>query len=191
MRVGSGPGREIRRTAKSRRREHGEAAGGVPGDFVGAGSEGEVVGAAGAEDGGGGGRELREPLGDAWAARPVAIFVPPTVFDKEQAVFDLPVSADRAQQFLCVDRVGIEAGEKVARIGQLHLAVGVHYVPINTQRNLRAGKVQLLTNVTGVVQVDPQPAAIDETPFFSIVSAAGGRSSAWPRHCSTASSTSG
>jgi len=55
----------FRTTAKSRSREHGEAEGGVPSDLVGAASDGEVVGAAGAEDGGGGGREGREPLGDA------------------------------------------------------------------------------------------------------------------------------
>lgn len=157
--------------------------------MVGAASDGEVGRAEGAEDGGGGGGELREPLGDAWAARPVAVFVPPTVLEKEQTVFDLPMRADCAQQILSSDRIGIEAGEKVARVGQLHRAVGGGYVPINTQRNLRSGKVQLLTNITGVLQVEPQPAAIDEVPFFSAVSAAGGRSSAWPRHCCTASST--
>ncbi len=117
----------------------------------------------GDDDGGG---ELREPLGHAGAARPVTIFVPPTVLEKEQAVFDLPMRADGAQQLLGGDRVGIEAGEKIACVGGSQRTVRVDHVPINTQRNLRVGEVQWLTKVTGVVQVEPQLAAIEEIPFF-------------------------
>jgi len=86
---------------------------GVPGDLVGAAADGELGQAESAEDGGGGGRELREPLDDAWSAGPVTVFVPPTVLEKEQTVFDLPMPADGAQQTLGSDRVGIEAGEKI------------------------------------------------------------------------------
>ena len=102
----------------------------------------------------------------AWAAGPMEVFIPPTILDEEQTVFDLPMRADGAQQLLGGDRVGIEAGEKVARVGELHRAVGGDYVPINTQRNLRPGETQWLTKVAGVVQVEPQLAAIEEIPFF-------------------------
>ena len=71
------------------------------------------------------------------------------------------------------DAFGIEAGEKIARVGRADRAVRRDHVPINTQRNLRAGEVQTLATVTGVVQVEPDPAAIETASFFSTVSAAG------------------
>jgi hypothetical protein len=158
--------------------------------LVGSGSDGEFGWAEGAEGDDGGRGELREPLGDAWAAGPMAIFVPPAIFDEEQTVLDLPVRAHRGQELARSDAIGIEAGEKITRVGRTDRAVGSDHVPINTQRNLRAGEVQTLAKVSGVVQVEPDPAAIEAAPFFSIVSAAGGRSCAWPKHCCTASRAS-
>lgn len=159
--------------------------------MVGSTSEGEVGRAEGAEGDDGGGGELGEPFRYAGAAGPMAVFIPPTIFDEEQAILDLPMRADGSQQFARGDAFGIEAGEKIACVGGSQRTVRVDHVPINTQRNLRVGEAQLLTKVTGVVQVEPQPAAIEAAPFFSTVSAAGGRSSAWPKHCCTASKTSG
>jgi len=159
--------------------------------LVGAAADGKLGWAERAEGDDGGGGELREPLGDAGAAGPMAVFIPPAIFDEEQAVFNLPMGAHRGQEFARGDTIGIKTGEKITRVGGSHRAVRGDHVPINTQRNLRSGEAQLLTKVTGVVEVEPQSAAIEAAPFFSTVSAAGGRSSAWPKHCCTASNTSG
>lgn len=171
--------------------EHGQAEGGIPGDVVGSGSDRELVGAECTERDDGGGGELREPFRHAGAARPMSVFIPPAIFDEEQTILDLPVRAHGGQELARGDALGIEAGEKITRVGGPHCAVRGDHVPINTQRNLRVGKVQSLAKVTGIVQVEPQPAAIEAVPFFSTVSAAGGRASAWPKHCCTASKTSG
>lgn len=84
-----------RTTAKSFGMQHCEAEVGVPGDLVGSGSDGEFRWAEGAEGDDGCGGELREPLGDAWAAGPMSVFVPPAILDEEQAVLDLPMGAHR------------------------------------------------------------------------------------------------
>ena len=107
----------VRRTAKSRGPQHCEADVGFPGDEVGSSSEGEVGRAEGAEGDGGRAGELREPFGHARSTRPVTVFIPPAIFDEEQTVFDLPMGAHGCQEFARGDAVGIEAGEKIARVG--------------------------------------------------------------------------
>ena len=60
------------------------------------GAEGQLgIGAEEPQDARGGGGELREPLGQTGSASPVTVLVPPAVFEKEDAVFDLPVMANR------------------------------------------------------------------------------------------------
>jgi len=130
----------------------------------------------GAQHGQRGGGELREPFGDAGTLGPVSIFVPPAIFGEEQAVFDLPMSADRPEQFGSRDLAWIETGQKIAGVGQPHLAVVGDHVPINTHSNLRPGKRQRFSNVVDVVQIEPESPAINGVPFFSTVWAAGGRS---------------
>ena len=117
----------------------------------------------------GGAGELGEPFGDAGAFRPVAILVPPTVFDEEQTVLDLPMSTNGRQQFGGRYQARIQAGEKVACVREYHCAVVGNYVPINTHANLRPGKCQRFTNVLEVVQIETQSAAVDGGPFFSSV----------------------
>ena len=112
---------------------------------------------------------MRQPFGDARTARPVTVFIPPAVFEVEQAVFDLPMRADRRQQFGGCDPIRIQTGEKVTCVRQPHRAIVSDHVPINTQRNLRPGKCQGIANVSGVLQVEPELAAIGGVPFFSTV----------------------
>lgn len=125
---------------------------GVPLDSVGLGAEGFVgIGAEDAEHDRGCGSQMREPLGEAGAAGPVAILVPPAVFEKENAILDLPVIADMGQQFIGPDFARIDAGQEVARVVQTHGAVFGRNVAINAERDLAAGEVQLFANVFGVV----------------------------------------
>ena len=52
-------------------------------------------------------------------ARPpgvVPVLVPPTVFEEEQTVFDMPVLADPFQQLVGADRVGIATTGEVPRV---------------------------------------------------------------------------
>lgn len=99
----------------------------------------------------------------------MAILVPPAIFDEEQAVLDLPMGADGRQQFGGGNLAWVEAGKKVARVGEQHATVVGDYVPINTQCNLRPGKRQRFTNVVDVLQIEPESAAINGGPFFSAV----------------------
>lgn len=168
-----------------------EAETGIPGDLICASAKGQMGRSQGTEHGQRGTGHLSQPLRDARTAGPVAVFVPPAIFGEEEAVFNLPMSADHGEQLGGGDSAGIETGEKVAGVGQQDAAVVGNYVPINTHSDLCPGKRQRFTNVTGVVQVEPQPAAFDGGPFFSTVCAAGGRSCAVPRHDCTASSVSG
>ena len=125
---------------------------GVPLDSVGMGAEGFVgIGAEDAEDDRGCGGQMREPLGETGAAGPVAIFVPPAVFQEEDAVLDLPVIANVGQQFLGAHFAGIDAGQEVARVMQTHGAVFSREVAIDAECDLAAGEVQLVANVLGVV----------------------------------------
>jgi hypothetical protein len=159
---------------------------GFPGDVVGAGADGKVRRAECSKHGGGGTGELGQPFGHARPTRPVTVFIPPAVFEEEEAVLDLPMRADSRQQLRRGDLLWIETGEKVARVGRQHGAIVGNYVPINTQRNSRPGKRQGLANVIGVVQIEPELAVIGGGPFFSTVSAAGGRSWALPKQtCNT------
>ena len=118
---------------------------------LGVGFEGSVRGAEDAEDHGGGGGKLREPLGESGSAGPMAVFVPPAVFEKEDAVFDLPVIADGGQQLVGADRAGIEAGEEVARIGKAHGAVIRDHVAVDAERDLAAGKAERVAEIGDVL----------------------------------------
>lgn len=146
---------------------------------------------AGAEDGGGEAGELGEAFAQAGTPQDVTIFVPPAVFEKEQTVFDVPVLPDRGEQLVGADRVGVAAIGEIARVVRDDCAVGRNQIAINAQPDLIVGKAERLADVVRVVQVEPQPAAFLQGPFFSTVSAAGGFSCAIPKHCVNASSKSG
>jgi hypothetical protein len=120
--------------------------------------------------------ELGKDFAQAGASGVVPVFVPPTVFEKEQTVFDVPVMPDSFQQLLGADRVGITAVGEVPRVVGNDGAVGGNQIAINAQSDAVVRKAERLANVLGVVQIEPQSAAILKSPFFSTVSAAGLRS---------------
>lgn len=107
------------------------------------------------------------------------------------AVFDLPMIADMTQQLVGRDPRGIEACQKIATVMRYEVTVGGEHVAIDAQADPTVRKSQLLANIIGVVQAQPEPASIRQKPFFSQVSAAGGRPSACPKQERKASSTSG
>lgn len=81
----------------------------------------------------------------------MSIFVPPPIFDEEEAVLDLPVLADQFQQLVGADPAGIEARQEVARIVRAHAAIVGNDIAVHAERNLAAGEVQRLANVVGIV----------------------------------------
>lgn len=74
-----------------------ESEGWVPGDGVGASSEGWSGRVEALQCGEGGAIEDGQTFGQTGTPGSVAIFVPPAVFDEEVVVFDLPVVADVSQ----------------------------------------------------------------------------------------------
>lgn len=106
----------------------------------------------------------------------MAIFIPPAVFDKEDAVFHLPMVACGAKQLDGGNVIRAGAGEKVARVGKPHRAIAGDQVAIDAQGDLAAGIFQFVANVSDVVEIEPEPATIQGIPLFSAVSAAGLRS---------------
>lgn len=124
----------------------------MPGNGVGLSAEGKLrIAAEEAQSAGGGSGEVGEPLGEAGPAGPVAVLIPPAVFEKEDAVLDLPMSAHGSQQVVGTNVVGTDAGQEVARIGQLHRAIVADDITIHAQRDLTAWKGQPLANVLGIV----------------------------------------
>lgn len=134
--------------------------------------------------------ESCQALCESWPTRGVAIFVPPTVFEKKVAIFDLPMIADMGQQLGGRDPLRIEAGQKVATVVRHDLAIGSEQVAVNAQPDSAAREFQFFANIVCVVQRQPQPATIFQRPLFSCVSAAGGRCSALPKQQSKTSRTS-
>lgn len=177
----------VRRIAFSGQSEDFEAGEGRPLDGIGASAEGLAGADEGAEDRERGARELSQPLGEARAARPMSVFVPPAVLNEELAVLDLPMPADVGQQLVGCDEVWIEAGHEVARVGKFHLSILRDHVTIDAQENAAAREVEDAAHIVSIRQVEPQLAALYATPFFSTIVAAGWRSCAEPRQFTTAS----
>ena len=114
-----------------------------------------MVGAEESEDHRGGGGEFGEPFREARTFRPVTVFVPPAVFQEEDAVFDFPVTANGGQKFGGRDVAWIEAGNEVASILKNDGAVVARDVAIHSQQDLGVGELQFVPNVCGVIQVQP------------------------------------
>lgn len=123
----------------------------IPGDEVRARTEGLGGRVAAAEDGEGTAIERGESFGRPGPAGSMSIFVPPPIFDEEEAVLDLPVLADQFQQLVGADLAGIEARQEVARIVRAHAAIAGKDIAVHAERNLAAGEVQRLANVVGIV----------------------------------------
>jgi hypothetical protein len=90
----------------------------------------------------------------------VPILVPPAVFEEEVAVFDLPMVADVGQQLLGRDPGRIKARYEVPAVVRYDVAITGQHVAIDAQADSAAGKAQFLADVIGVVQGQPEPAAI-------------------------------
>lgn len=95
---------------------------------------------------------------DLSQARPfevVTILVPPTVFGKVKAVFDLPVVANVALQPARRDPIRVKAGGEIATLARAHRATGRTHFAIDTENNLAMREVQTLADVVGNFQVEP------------------------------------
>lgn len=124
---------------------------GSPVDAVGEFPERQGVVVEDPQHDGGEGRELSQPFGEARPARPVAVFIPPAIFQKEDAVFDLPVLPHRRQELVGVDVTGIDAAEEVARLREAYNAVVAGHVTIDAQRDLTSRELQRVANISGVL----------------------------------------
>jgi hypothetical protein len=121
----------------------------------------------------------------------VTVFVPPAILDEMQAVFHLPMAANGGVKLSRRDRARIEAGHKIPAFVKQKSAIGRTYFTIGADGDSTVGNIQTLTDILGVVQVDPNPAGIAAIPFFSVVSWAGRADEASAKHVFNASSMSG
>lgn len=128
-----------------------EAQSRVPGDMVGAGAQGQVVGVADAQHTSGPAIELSEDFAQAGAAEGMAVFIPPAILEEEQRVLDLPMAPDCGQQLAGGDRTRIEAGDEVAGVVRDEGAIGGDQVAIDAQRDATAGKAQPFLDIVGIV----------------------------------------
>jgi hypothetical protein len=79
------------------------------------------------------------------------ILVPPAVFEKEDAVLDLPVSTHGREQLLSANFARIAAGEKVSRVRKTDRAVVGNDITIDANRDLAARKAERVANIGRVV----------------------------------------
>jgi len=123
----------------------------VPCDVVGGCSEGLSCFGTEAVDREGDRVEAGQDSRETWTPGVVPVLVPPAIFEKVQAILDLPVATDIAQQIVRGDRLGIEAGDEVAHVVRNHFAVWPAQLTIDAQRDAAARQLQRFTNVVGVV----------------------------------------
>ena len=120
----------------------------------------------------------------------MTVFVPPAILDEVQAVFHLPMAANGCVKFGRCHRTRIETADEIPAFLKQKNTIGRPHFTIGTDGDLAAGNVQTLTQILGVVQVDPNPAGIVATPFFSVVSRAGRADEASAKHVFNAFSMS-
>jgi hypothetical protein len=121
----------------------------------------------------------------------VTVFIPPAILDEVQAIFHLPMPPDVGVKLGGRDRARIKAGDEVPALLKQEKTIGRTHFTIGTNGDLAAGNIQMLTDILGVGQVDPNPAAIATPPLFSVVSWAGRVGATFAKHVFNASSTSG
>jgi len=90
-----------------------------------------------------------------------------------KAVFHLPVAANVRLQLGWRDRIGIQAGHEVPAFAGKELVFRATHLAINTDGDLATGNVQMLSDMLGVVEVDPKPTRFLIEPLFSVTSWAG------------------
>jgi hypothetical protein len=121
----------------------------------------------------------------------VAIFIPPAILDEVQTVFNLPMAANVGVKLGRRDRARIEAAYEITAFVKQKSTIGRSHFTIGADGDLTVGNVQTLTEILGVVQVDPNPACFVAVPFFSVVSWAERLDAASAKHVFNASSMSG
>jgi hypothetical protein len=121
----------------------------------------------------------------------VTILVPPTVFLEVQAVFYLPLAAKSILKLRRSDRARIGAADEIPGFVKQNNIIGRSNFPIGADGDLTSRNVQTLTDILGVVQVDPDTTDIAAAPFLSTVSWAGRFDAASAKHVFKASSISG
>lgn len=89
--------------------------------------------------------------GEARSPGVVAIFVPPAILEKVQAVFDLPVAAAEPQQIRRSHLLGVETADVKSRIARDNLTLLRAEFSIDSQGDLAARQVQRLTYVVGIL----------------------------------------
>lgn len=87
-----------------------------------------------------------------------------------KAVFHLPVVANVALELFRRDRTGIQTGHEVPAVTGKKLTVGRANFTIDAGGDLTAGNVQMLSDISGVVEVDPKPPRFLIEPLFSVTS---------------------
>jgi len=143
------------------------------------------------EDRQGGVGQRGEALGQAGPLGVVAVFVPPAIFDEVEAVFHLPVSANVGVKRGRRDRSRVEAGHEIPALVEENLSLGRTHFAIGTNGNLAVGEFQTFADMLGVIQVDPKPAGLAASPFFSVTSWEGRDDEAPAKQVFNASRTSG
>ena len=81
----------------------------------------------------------------------MAIFVPPPIFDEEQAILDLPMPAHVGEKLRGADPIRVEAGEEVARVADAHGAIIGHHIAVDANGNRAARKAELVANVSDIL----------------------------------------
>jgi len=144
-----------------------------------------------AEDGESSVRQRSERLGKAGPLGVVTIFVPPAVLDEMKAVFHLPVATNIVIEFTRRDRIGLQTGYEVPAFARKKRTLRAANFAINTNADLATGNVQMLSDMLGVVEVDPKPTRFLIEPLFSVTSWAGLTGVSWKKQVSRASRMSG
>lgn len=96
-------------------------------------------------------RKVGQPLGEARPSRPVTVFVPPPIFDEEQAVLNLPMPAHVSQKLRGADPIRVEAGEEVACVAEPHGAIIGNHIAVDANGNSAAGKGERVTYMSDVL----------------------------------------
>ncbi len=111
-----------------------------------------------AEDSESGVRQRSERFGQAGPLGVVTVFVPPAVLDEMKAVFHLPVATNVVLEFTRRDRIGLQTADKVPAFAGKERTLRAAHFAIDTDTDLATGNIQMLTDMLGVVKIDPKPA---------------------------------
>jgi hypothetical protein len=87
-----------------------------------------------------------------------------------KAVFHLPVATNVVLEFTRRDRIGLQTGDEVPTFAGKERTLRRAYFTIDPNTDLATGNVQMLSDILGVVEVDPKPTRFLIQPLFSVTS---------------------